>query len=103
MTPYDILNEWMSIEESLGVMASQRAILATATVDGKPSSRVVAIREVSEQGVLFFTQKRTRKVAESVRKKNYLSCKRHTTIKTSQCVSTMSVLGCEQIESISIH
>lgn len=39
-------------------------VLATATKLGAVHSRVVAIREISNDSILFFTQRNTRKVAE---------------------------------------
>ena len=44
-------------------MTSQ-AVLSTCASNNLPHARVVAIREISDKGLLFFTQKGTRKVAE---------------------------------------
>ncbi|OAI48815.1 hypothetical protein AYO45_00640 [Gammaproteobacteria bacterium SCGC AG-212-F23] len=64
MTPISKMNEWLSKEKALGSMNPDRVVLATATKEGIPHSRIVAIREISPEGVLFFTQKGTRKVYE---------------------------------------
>ncbi len=40
--------------------------MSTATKEGVPHSRVVTIREITPRGILFFTQKGTRKVTEIV-------------------------------------
>ena len=55
------LNE--AINRSL--FALQRyAILSTIGLDGHPHEGVVAIREIQSDGIIFFTQKSTRKVEE---------------------------------------
>lgn len=45
-------------------LTRNRQYYSTATKEGIPHSRVVAIREITPQGILFFTQKGTRKVTE---------------------------------------
>jgi pyridoxamine 5'-phosphate oxidase len=62
--PLDQLKQWIDEEKSKGAPNPQQGILSTATKDGIPHSRVVAIREISAQGLVFFTQKGTRKVKE---------------------------------------
>lgn len=62
--PIEQLNQWLTAERDAGAPNPQQAILATATKEAIPHSRVVAIREVNEQGLLFFTQRGTRKVSE---------------------------------------
>ncbi len=58
------LNDWLEKERKLGSSNPDRAVLATAGKDNIPHSRVVAIREINEKGILFFTQRGTRKVME---------------------------------------
>jgi pyridoxamine 5'-phosphate oxidase len=63
--PLVTLNRWIEEEEQAGAVNPQQAILSTDTVNAIPHARVVAIREISsDQGLLFFTQKETKKVAE---------------------------------------
>jgi pyridoxamine 5'-phosphate oxidase len=64
MMPILKITEWLSKEKELGSPNPDRVILSTATQDGIPHSRIVAIREINENGLLFFTQKGTRKVSE---------------------------------------
>ena len=64
MKPIEHLNQWLQDERTAGAPNPQQAVLSTATHDAIPHSRVVAIREVSDQGLLFFTQRGTRKVTE---------------------------------------
>lgn len=62
--PLQLLKQWIKEEKDNGAPNPQQAILSTATKEGIPHSRVVAIREIAPQGILFFTQKGTRKVTE---------------------------------------
>ncbi len=64
MTPIDKLNQWILAERTAGAPNPQQAVLSTATKQAIPHSRVVAIREINEKGLLFFTQRGTRKVEE---------------------------------------
>lgn len=63
----DLINEiktWLDQEKTLGSPNPNNIVLATAGKNGIPHSRIVAIREISEQGVLFFTQRGTKKVTQ---------------------------------------
>jgi pyridoxamine 5'-phosphate oxidase len=62
--PLDLLNRWLSEEQQQGAPNPQQAVLATATTSAVPHGRVVAIREITNQGLVFFTQRGTRKVTE---------------------------------------
>lgn len=64
MHPTHTINTWLEKEIALGSASPNRIILATASKDAIPSARVVAIREINESGILFFTQRGTRKVRE---------------------------------------
>jgi len=64
MLPIDLLNDWLLKEKSVGAPNPSHAVLSTCTSNGLPHARVVAIREIDEQGLLFFTQRGTRKVNE---------------------------------------
>ncbi|PWY56359.1 pyridoxamine 5'-phosphate oxidase [Legionella qingyii] len=58
------LNLWLARERETGAPNPSHAVLSSISLDGVPHSRVVAVREISDEGILFFTQKRTRKVNE---------------------------------------
>jgi pyridoxamine 5'-phosphate oxidase len=60
------LKKWLEEEKELGVSNPQQAVLSTATLLAIPHSRVVAIREINEESMIFFTQKGTRKVTELI-------------------------------------
>jgi pyridoxamine 5'-phosphate oxidase len=62
--PHDLLNKWLEEEKEKGAPNPQQAVLSTADLNGIPYARVVAIREISAQEILFFTQKQTRKVTQ---------------------------------------
>lgn len=58
------IKNWIKAEKELGSQEADSVVLATASSKGEVHSRVVAIREITESGVLFFTQKRSRKVKD---------------------------------------
>ena len=62
--PIKHLNQWLQDERAAGAPNPLQAVLSTADSAGVPHSRVVAIREINSQGLLFFTQRNTRKVTE---------------------------------------
>ena len=64
INPIQQLNLWINEERHKGAPNPQQAVLSTATKESIPHARMVAIREISEQSLLFFTQKGTRKVTE---------------------------------------
>lgn len=61
--PFNKLKEWLNKEKELGVPDPNCAVLSSCSGD-TPHSRVVAIREIEAESLLFFTQQKTRKVAE---------------------------------------
>ena len=62
--PFNKISDWLKQEKDAGSTNPDRAVLATTASDNVPHSRVVAIREITTDGVLFFTQRGTKKVAE---------------------------------------
>jgi pyridoxamine 5'-phosphate oxidase len=62
--PYQMLDAWLEEEKASGAPNPKQAVLSTTTSQPVPHARVVAIREISDKGLLFFTQRGTRKVAE---------------------------------------
>lgn len=64
--PINLLKKWLGEEKALGVPNPQQAVLSTATLSAIPHSRLVAIREINEESMIFFTQKGTRKVTELI-------------------------------------
>lgn len=62
--PIELLNTWIEEEQSMGAQYAQHAVLSSQGLDGAPHGRIVAIREITKDWILLFTQKRTRKVLE---------------------------------------
>ncbi|CAM2993839.1 pyridoxamine 5'-phosphate oxidase [Legionella steigerwaltii] len=58
------LGIWLESERKAGAPNPNHAVLSSTASDGAAHGRVVAVREISEEGILFFTQKATRKVGE---------------------------------------
>jgi pyridoxamine 5'-phosphate oxidase len=58
--PIAVLQAWL--DEARAVLPEPHAMtLATATLDGKPSARVVLLRGLDEHGLTFFTNRSSRK------------------------------------------
>ncbi|KTC65699.1 pyridoxamine 5'-phosphate oxidase (plasmid) [Legionella adelaidensis] len=64
MHPIELLKTWLEEEKSANIPYAQHAVLSSQGINGQAHGRVVAIREIKEDKLLFFTQKRTRKVEE---------------------------------------
>ena len=64
MSPIQLLNKWLEEEKALGAQYAYHAVLSTQGINNHPHSRITAIREVTEQGILLFTQRKARKVKE---------------------------------------
>jgi pyridoxamine 5'-phosphate oxidase len=60
----NILQKWIEEEKQSGAPAPQCAVLSTVSDIAEPHARVVAIREITDMGLLFFTQSGTKKVKE---------------------------------------
>ena len=54
-SPFDQFRSWMSDAVSAVVPEANTMMLATATLDGRPSVRAVLLKEFSDEGLLFFT------------------------------------------------
>ncbi len=65
LDPFQKLIGWLELENRLAATdQTYYAVLATATREGIPHSRIVVIREITSNGMLFFTQRNTKKVKE---------------------------------------
>jgi len=62
--PLETFTEWMDDAIAFGMKEPNAMILATATTDGKPSARVVLLKDVSAEGFVFFTNYLSRKGRE---------------------------------------
>ncbi len=61
--PFDVLRAWISDAEASCVQPDAMT-LATATADGRPSARQVLLRGLDERGLVFFTNRASRKASE---------------------------------------
>ena len=62
--PFETIDTWLKEELEAGAPNPKQGVLSTSTVKSIPHSRVVAVREISKDGLIFFTQSGTRKVVE---------------------------------------
>lgn len=62
--PLVVFNEWMEQAIAAGLLEPNAMTVATATADGKPSARVLLLKEVNGKGFVFFTNYQSRKGEE---------------------------------------
>ncbi len=62
--PMEILGRWLEQAEEAGVPAPRAMTLATATADGRPSARLVSLKRLSGDALVFTTALWTRKAEE---------------------------------------
>src|SRR6266404_9332548 len=54
-TPFQLFRRWLDAAEAANLPEFNAMTLATASIDGKPSSRIVLLRGHDDDGFLFFT------------------------------------------------
>lgn len=62
--PFDQFTRWLRAAERVGATWHDAVVLATAAPDGTPSARAVLMRGVDRRGLVFFTDRRSRKARE---------------------------------------
>ena len=62
--PLVMFSRWLQEAVNTGVTEPNAMTLATATTEGKPSARVVLLKEVNSEGFVFFTNYLSRKGRE---------------------------------------
>lgn len=62
--PIQEFEEWMDAAISAGLSEPNAMTIASATPDGKPSARVVLLKEFNHEGFVFFTNYNSRKGKE---------------------------------------
>lgn len=72
--PIDQFSEWFEQALSVDVLDANAMILSTATQEGKPSSRIVLLKGVYEQGFHFYTNYQSRKGRELAENPNAALC-----------------------------
>ena len=62
--PVDLFGAWWSAAEGAGLLLPEAMALATASAEGRPSVRMVLLKNVDERGFTFFTNYESRKARE---------------------------------------
>lgn len=62
--PYPLFERWFETAVKAGLKLPNAMTLATVSKRGKPSARVVLLKDVSPKGICFYTNYRSRKGAE---------------------------------------
>ena len=53
--PISVFKRWLNEAIAAGIQLPEAMTLATATADGKPSARLVLLKQIDERGLVFFT------------------------------------------------
>lgn len=62
--PIELFAVWFEAARESGILLPEAVALATATEDGRPSVRMVLLKDVDERGFVFFTNYDSRKSRE---------------------------------------
>jgi pyridoxamine 5'-phosphate oxidase len=62
--PIALVQRWFADAQAAGVEQHDAMTLATATLDGRPSARVVLLKGIDARGFAFYTNYESRKAAE---------------------------------------
>src|SRR6185312_14933833 len=62
--PLVLFRSWLDEAIAAGTALPEAMTLATATREGKPSARLVLLKQVDERGFVFYTNYNSRKAAE---------------------------------------
>ena len=62
--PVTMFERWFAEVQAAGVHEPNAVVVATVSADGRPSSRLVLLKGVSERGFVFYTNRESRKGTE---------------------------------------
>ena len=62
--PLQLFGEWFADAENSGLLMPEAMMLATASDEGRPSARMVLMKDFDQDGFVFFTNYGSRKAAE---------------------------------------
>jgi len=62
--PVILFSEWFADARKSGLMLADAMCLATSTPDGRPSARMVLLKEIEDRAVVFYTNYESRKGEE---------------------------------------
>jgi len=63
-SPFVLFNEWFLQAGELGVLEPNAMVISTVSADNKPSSRVVLLKGIEDEGFIFYTNYESRKGKE---------------------------------------
>lgn len=72
--PFEVFEEWFDAAKGTGMKDPNAMNLATATKEGKPSSRIILLKAFDERGFVFYTNSRSRKGKELAENQNVALC-----------------------------
>lgn len=62
--PLKLFQQWLNEAIAAGIHLAEAMTLATATLDGKPSARLVLLKQADEDGFVFYTNYQSMKARE---------------------------------------
>jgi len=62
--PIDQFRRWFDHAKAAGIPLAEAMSLATTTLEGRPSARMVLLKQVDDDGFVFYTNYRSRKARE---------------------------------------
>ncbi|MEH6453212.1 MAG: pyridoxamine 5'-phosphate oxidase [Psychromonas sp.] len=62
--PFEFFNGWLKQAENNGIILPESMSISTCSTEGRPSSRMVLLKEVDQKGFVFFTNYGSRKATE---------------------------------------
>lgn len=62
--PMTQLSRWLEVARAAGEPMPEAMAVATATIHGRPSSRMVLLRGIGDQGLIFYTDRESQKGTE---------------------------------------
>ncbi|RJG48639.1 pyridoxamine 5'-phosphate oxidase [Motilimonas pumila] len=62
--PIEFFNGWLKVAEESGIILPESMSVASCTPEGKPSSRMVLLKEVDSRGFVFYTNYGSRKAQQ---------------------------------------
>lgn len=62
--PFNQLKAWIKKALDLEIVEANAMVLATATKEGRPSTRTVLLKEIDERGLIFYTSYTSQKAIE---------------------------------------
>jgi len=62
--PLKLFGKWLEEATATGMHLPEAMTLATATADGKPTARLVLLKQANERGFVFFTNYKSQKARD---------------------------------------